>query len=329
MKFYMKSLLLLTSALTVQNVEAQDWANLGRFADANAELLEQPRDANRVVFMGNSITEEWTGEGFFRTQLSDLSYFDNPSYVNRGIGVQTTAQMLHRFPDDVIALQPAAVVILAGINDIAGNPYAAPTIPLIADNIFSMAELAEADGINVVLSSVLPALEIPWAPGKEPAGKVIELNGLLEAYADERDFVYLDYFSAMVDEQNGLVADYTFDGVHPNLAGYEVMQPLAEAAIRLTFEPPCDPNSMGDLNGNGTVGFPDFLILAENFGNAATDHTMGDIDCNGTVEFPDFLALAENFGKTVGVAQAVPEPTSFALLVVGLLGGLLRRHGRD
>lgn len=324
----MKSLLLLTSALTVQNVDAQDWANLRRFANANAELLEQPRDANRVVFMGNSITEEWLGKGFFRTELSDLSYFDNPSYVNRGIGGQTTAQMAHRFPDDVIALQPAAVVILAGINDIAGNQYAAPTIPLIADNIFSMAELAEADGINVVLSSVLPALEFPWAPSKEPADKVIELNGLLEAYADERDFVYLDYFSAMVDEQNGLVADYTFDGVHPNLAGYEVMQPLAEAAIRLTFESPCDPNSLGDIDGSGDVAFADFLILSANFGQAATDHTTGDIDCSGEVGFTDFLILSANFGQTVE-AQSVPEPTSFALLGIGLHGGLLRRRRRN
>lgn len=262
MHVYTKSLLLLTCALTVSNVDAQDWANLRRFANANAELLKQPGDAHRVVFMGNSITEEWTGKGFFRSELSDLSYFENPSYVNRGIGGQTTAQMLHRFPDDVLALQPAAVVILAGINDIAGNPYAASTIPLIADNVFSMAELAEADGINVVLSSVLPALEFPWAPNKEPADQVIELNGFLEAYSEEKDLVYLDYFSAMVDEQNGLVADYSFDGVHPNLAGYEVMQPLAEAAIRLAFESPCDPSSLGDIDGSGDVAFNDFLILS-------------------------------------------------------------------
>ncbi len=211
--------ILLFNCLLLSTVSAQDWPNLNRY-QADNERLTAPE--HRIVFMGNSITEGWNQDS--------LSFFHTKGYINRGIGGQTTPQMLVRFRPDVIDLQPSVVVILAGINDIAGNTGPS-TIKMIHDNIMSMAELARANGIKVVLSAVLPAYDFPWSPGLEPAGKVIELNKLIKAYADKHGMVYLDYFTPMVDERNGLKAELTYDGVHPNTAGYRMMQPLAEAAI--------------------------------------------------------------------------------------------------
>ena len=151
-------------------------------------------------------------------------------YVNRGISGQTTPQMLVRFRADVIGLKPAVVVILAGTNDIAGNTGPS-TIEMIMDNIVSMTELAQANGIKVVLSSVLPVFDYPWKPGLNPAEKIAALNKFIKNYADKNGIVYLDYYSSMVDERKGLKDEYTSDGVHPNEAGYKVMEPLAEEAI--------------------------------------------------------------------------------------------------
>ncbi|SEA44744.1 Lysophospholipase L1 [Chitinophaga terrae (ex Kim and Jung 2007)] len=200
----------------------QDWACLKCFADANAQVAPPAAGENRVVFMGNSITIGW-----LKTMPE---YFNGKPYINRGISGQTTPQMLIRFRPDVINLKPKVVVILAGTNDIAGNTGYTP-VETIYGNIVSMAELAKANNIKVVLASVLPAFDYPWRPGLEPVPKIAELNNKLKQYAESHNLVYLDYYSAMADERKGLKAELTYDGVHPNKAGYEVMAPLAEKAI--------------------------------------------------------------------------------------------------
>jgi lysophospholipase L1-like esterase len=208
---------------------SQDWAGLGKYdADNNDLRLPLPGE-KRVVFMGNSITEFW--------KTTDSSFFTNKPYVDRGISGQTSPQMLIRFRQDVIALKPAVVVILAGINDIAGNT-GPTTLENIFGNIVSMTELSRANKIRVVLCSVLPAYDFPWRPGLEPADKVIRLNAMIKAYADKNSIVYLDYHSAMADAKKGLDKRYTADGVHPTLAGYKVMEPLAEKAIAKALKRP-------------------------------------------------------------------------------------------
>ncbi|PWK21353.1 SGNH/GDSL hydrolase family protein [Maribacter polysiphoniae] len=202
--------------------QAQDWANLEQFRADNAKIGLPGADEDRVVFMGNSITIGWIN--------TVPEFFEGKPYINRGISGQTTPQMLVRFRQDVIALQPKVVVILAGTNDIAGNTGPS-TLEMIADNIKSMAELAEAHGIKVVISSVLPAYDYPWKPGLEPSKKIIKLNSMLRTYAEKKGHIYLDYFSVMVDGRNGLPKKYALDEVHPTKLGYEVMAPLAEAAI--------------------------------------------------------------------------------------------------
>jgi lysophospholipase L1-like esterase len=202
--------------------QAQDWPNLNKYQNENRILKPTEAGQKRIVFMGDSITEFWAAV--------NSEYFTGKPYVNRGISGQTTPQMLIRFRADVVALKPAAVVILAGINDIAGNTGPA-TLEMIKNNIFSMAELAKANQIKVILCSVLPAFDFPWKPNQNPAEKIIALNELLKNYAKSNDTVYLDYYSAMVDEKKGMLASYSDDGVHPNKAGYQIMAPLADAAI--------------------------------------------------------------------------------------------------
>lgn len=214
--------MVLASMALGQSLEAQDWANTDRYRDANAQLGLPEADEKRVVFMGNSITEGWS-------QFCP-DFFAGKPYINRGISGQTTPQMLVRFQSDVIALKPAVVVILAGTNDIAGNTGPA-SLQTILENITSMAELATAHGIRVVISSVLPAFDYPWRPGLQPDQKIPALNALLQQLAQAQGHTYLDYFSVMADEQNGLLKTYTYDGVHPNEAGYRFMAPLAEVAI--------------------------------------------------------------------------------------------------
>ena len=208
--------------LSVSTIEAQDWPNLNQFRKANEVLGLPTEKEQRVVFMGNSITEAWGKDS--------TSFFFTKSYINRGISGQTTPQMLVRFRPDVVDLKPAVVVILAGINDIAGNTGPS-NLKMIADNIKSMAEIAQANDIKVILSSVLPAYDFPWKPGMNPAENVIALNRMIKEYAIQHNCIYLDYYSAMVDDRNGLDAKYTSDEVHPNELGYQVMAPLAEAAI--------------------------------------------------------------------------------------------------
>lgn len=220
------SILLYFVSLTstfAQMTQFSDWAGIGRYAADNEKLAKIPRSDSSVVLMGNSITEFW--------QVIDPTFFQGKPYINRGISGQTTPQMLLRFRQDVIALSPKVVVILAGINDIAEN-----TGPISLEtnfgNIASMAELALANNIKVVLCSVLPAYDFPWRPGMKPADKVIQLNGLIKRYAEKNKLVYVDYFSAMVDQRNGLDKKYTTDEVHPNFVGYQVMAPLLEQGIQ-------------------------------------------------------------------------------------------------
>lgn len=204
-------------------IQAQDWANLKKYQNQNATLQPIKPGQKRTVFMGDSITEFWS--------VTSSKFFADKPYVNRGISGQTTPQMLIRFRPDVIALQPSLVVIMAGVNDIAGNTGPS-TLEMITDNIFSMAELAKAHNIKVILCSVLPAYDFPWRTGSFPAEKIVMLNTMIKKYADANEILYLDYYSAMVDERKGLKADYADDGVHPNKAGYEVMEPLVEKAIK-------------------------------------------------------------------------------------------------
>ena len=205
---------------------AQDWANLNRFQKENDALSISKKQADRVVFMGNSITEGW-----LRIRPE---FFSNNSYINRGISGQTTPQMLLRFRQDVIDLKPSAVVILAGINDIAGNTGPS-TIEMIVNNIISMTELAKANDIKVILCSVLPAYDFPWRKGLEPAEKVVKLNTLLKTYAKQQNLEFVDYFTPMANKLNGLKDELGDDGVHPNLDGYLIMEPLVKEAIAKTL----------------------------------------------------------------------------------------------
>lgn len=199
-----------------------DWPFLNCYREDNNKLGLPSAGEKRVVFIGNSITEGWK---YMRPE-----YFAGKPYICRGISGQTSPQMLVRFRPDVIALKPAVVLILTGINDIAGNTGPS-TLEMIADNITSMAELAKANGIQVVLCSVLPAYDFPWNPGVFPAEKIVLLNKWIKEYAATNGFAYLDYYSSMVDERKGLKIEFSEDGVHPNEKGYKVMEQLAEIEI--------------------------------------------------------------------------------------------------
>lgn len=204
-----------------------DWANLGRFHADNIKIGMPSKDEKRVVFMGNSITEGWL--------RIDSDFFKKNHYVDRGISGQTTPQMLIRFKPDVINIKASVVVILAGINDIAGNTGPS-TLEMIEDNLSSMVEIAQANNVKVVLSSVLPAYDFPWRPGLEPAEKVVKLNAWIKKFAESHKCVYVDYFTPMADEKHALKADLGTDGVHPNLKGYKIMEPLVEKAIETALK---------------------------------------------------------------------------------------------
>jgi lysophospholipase L1-like esterase len=198
----------------------RDWPDLAKYRDDDAKLGPPAKGESRVVFLGDSITEFWS--------LSD-SFLGKP-YVNRGISGQTTPQILLRFRQDVIALQPKVVVLLAGTNDIAENTGPI-TLAAIEDNLTSMVDLAKRNGIRVVLSSLLPALQYPWRPDLAPVEKIRALNDWIKDYAAKERLVFLDYHSAMANDKRGLKAELSEDGVHPNKAGYAVMASLAGKAI--------------------------------------------------------------------------------------------------
>jgi len=215
------------SQLQAQLQQAQDklkdWPDLARYRDANSQVLPPGTGEDRVVFMGDSITDSW-GRKYGK-------FFPEKPYINRGISGQTTPQMLIRFRPDVIALRPKVVVILAGTNDIAGNT-GPTTLEAIEGNLVSMAELAKANGIRVVLASLLPVCDYirPQTP-RRPTEKIVAVNTWMKDYAVKNGFIYLDYYSAMLDDHKMFKQELTYDGLHPNDAGYEVMAPLAEKAI--------------------------------------------------------------------------------------------------
>ena len=209
-----------------------DWAELERYRAANAALPTPSSTTPRVVLMGDSITENWPDS---KSGAEMGSLFPGRPYVNRGISGQTTPQMLVRFRQDVIALHPAAVVILAGTNDIAGNT-GDETLEEIEGNLASMCELASASGIRVVLVSVLPATDYPWRPGRQPVQKIGALNQWLRGYAAANHHTYLDLYTPMATSA-GAMRDglHIGDGVHPSRAGYELMAPLMQKAIDETL----------------------------------------------------------------------------------------------
>ena len=207
-------------------MNAQDWANVARFKAEN-ELVIENKAPVKMVFMGNSITEGW--------KLFDTNFFNSTDYVNRGIGGQTTPQMLIRFKQDVLDLKPKGVVILAGTNDIAGNT-GPMSIQEIYNQIESMAGLAALNKIEVFLCSVLPVYDYPWKPGLKPAPKIVALNEMLKTLAGEKNYLYIDYFSEMSDDKNGLKASLGADGVHPNEKGYEIMKRVLLNTIGPSFK---------------------------------------------------------------------------------------------
>jgi lysophospholipase L1-like esterase len=209
----------------------KDWPALGRYSEADAKVAPPAKDENRVVFMGDSITDNWDNEGYG-------GFFPGKPYINRGIGGQTTPQMLIRFRPDVVALKPKVVLILAGTNDIAGNT-GPTTLQAIEDNLASMAELARLNNIRVVLSSVLPVSDYEKTrdgkpvirTAQRPPEQIKALNEWMKTYAAANHLTYLDYYSATVDEKGFLKDELSEDGLHPNMKGYAIMAPLAEQAI--------------------------------------------------------------------------------------------------
>ena len=213
----------LEAHLAKQKKTLNDWANLSRYREANAGLEAPAASEDRVVFMGDSITDGWG-----RTHGK---FFPGKPYVNRGISGQTTPQMLVRFRPDVINLKPKAVVILAGTNDLSGNT-GPETLEEIEGNLESMAQLAEVNGIKVILASLTPVCDyIKPQTGRRPPQQIVAVNEWIQSYCAAHNCTYLDYYSAMLDDNKMLKKELTFDGLHPNDAGYEVMGPLASAAI--------------------------------------------------------------------------------------------------
>jgi lysophospholipase L1-like esterase len=219
-------------AVARNDARLSDWPNLARFREANRTVAAPPPGEARVVFMGDSITDAWPQPRFG-------AFFPGKPYIGRGISGQTTPQMLIRFRADVIALRPMVVVILAGTNDIAGNT-GPMTDDQIQGNLASMAELAKANGIRMVFSSILPVSEYHVRPGdtappqttRRPMARITALNAWMKEYAAANGHVYLDYFAAMTDAKGLLRAELSEDDLHPNAAGYAIMAPLAEAAIQ-------------------------------------------------------------------------------------------------
>ena len=213
----------------------KDWPALARYHDENAKVLSPAKGEKRVVFLGDSITDGWDNP-------VNGGFFPGKPYIDRGISGQTTPQMLIRFRRDVIELKPEVVVILAGTNDIAGNT-GPMTLEAIEDNLLSIAELARVHGIRVVLSSLLPVSDYEVRDGKpivqtvrRPPEQIKALNNWMKEYSAKNRLTYLDYYSAMVDEKGYLKDELSNDGLHPNVKGYEVMNPLAEAAIALSLK---------------------------------------------------------------------------------------------
>jgi acyl-CoA thioesterase I len=208
--------------IATMRAKLDDWAQLDRYRADNAPLSSPAAGDKRVVFYGDSITDAWA--------RTPGEFFPGKNYVGRGISGQTTPQMLVRFQQDVVHLKPAVVVILAGTNDVAGNTGPS-SLEMIEDNFESMAAIAKANGIRMVISSILPASHYPWKPEAQPAEQIRAMNVRLKALAAREGLVYLDYYTLMTNAQGGLDPELAADGVHPTAKGYAVMSPLAEKAI--------------------------------------------------------------------------------------------------
>lgn len=200
-----------------------DWAYLEKYALENQKLLKQLNDGNRIVFIGDSITEFW--------ERFDLVFFSQNNYINRGISGQTTSQIFERFQSDVIDLQPKCVIILAGINDIAEN-NGPISLEEIMENIIKMVEKSLKNNIEVLLCSILPADNFYWNPKIQPIEKIRQLNQMIEAYCILKQLDFVDYYTEMVDENLSLDKKYTDDGVHPNSIGYLKMKAILETHIK-------------------------------------------------------------------------------------------------
>jgi lysophospholipase L1-like esterase len=211
------------SELAAMRAKLEDWPQLHRYRAENAALAAPAAGEKRVVFFGSSTTDNW-GRKF------DSVFFPGKPYVNRGISGQTSPQMLIRFQQDVVALQPAAVVILGGSNDIAGNTGPS-TLEMTEDNLRSMVSIAQANGIKVILASQLPTLEFPWKKGAHPAATLLELSAWERQYAAKHSLVYADYYRILVGPDGGPKEGLTADGLHPTAKGYALMAPVAEEAI--------------------------------------------------------------------------------------------------
>src|SRR2546421_2346467 len=208
----------------------KDWPALARYRESNAKAAPPAKNENRVVFMGDSITDSWDDPRYG-------GFFPGKPYIDRGISGQTTPQMLIRFRPDVIALRPKVVVILAGTNDLAGNT-GPMTLAEIEGNLASMAELAKANSIKSIFASVLPISDYEQRDSKpinqstrRPPEKIRALNDWMKAYAAQNKLIYLDYYSAMIDDKGFLKEELSEDGLHPNAKGYAIMAPLAQASI--------------------------------------------------------------------------------------------------
>lgn len=229
-KLFLFVLLISGSNLYAQAVKedfSDDWAALSKYKKENEQIGLPKKGEKRVVFLGSSIFEFW--------KQKDPEYFNKNAYIDRGISGQISPQLLIRFRQDVINLKPKAVIILAGSNDLAGNKGHVSN-ETILNNIKNMVELAKKNHIKVILCKYLPVYEYPWNKNlKQVPEQIILLNKEIVAYAEENNFTILDYFSPLVDERNGQKAEYTTDGVHPNLAGYKVMEVVTDAAIKKTI----------------------------------------------------------------------------------------------
>jgi len=225
----------LKTRLDRAETKLNDWPALARYGEENKKVAPPAKSEERVVFMGDSITDSWDDP-------RNGGFFPGKPYVNRGISGQTTPQMLIRFRRDVIELKPKVVVILAGTNDLAGNT-GPTTLDAIEDNLKSMAELAGAHGIRVVFASLLPVSDYEVRDGKQivqtvrrPPDQILALNKWMKEYAAANHHTYLDYFSAMVDDKGFFKDELSNDGLHPNVQGYAVMNPLAEIAIAASLK---------------------------------------------------------------------------------------------
>ena len=208
--------------MDTENQENLDWPNLKKYRQENHDLSSTVNSGKRIVFMGDSITEGWSG--------LYPDFFENKDHINRGISGQTTPQMLIRFKPDVIDLSPSTVVILAGTNDIAENTGPS-NVKMITDNIFSMADLASAHKIDIILCSVLPVYEYTWKKILDVPSYIYGVSTMLKDYCTDKSLRYIDYFSAMANEKKGLGEDLSEDGVHPNEKGYKIMSRVAESIL--------------------------------------------------------------------------------------------------